>query len=222
MTLQFDLNYDVLKGGSMINLKLKDAEYYMDDLARKQLPFACSSALTKTSIAIGEYLAKQSAHQFHTLTPFSRTHKSARIGGRPSPGSSYATLPADKNHGIDRMKATLGNQHWGIAEQIDDTTTVRKPKTSKYLWVPLQGRKRNYGPKKALGQKGVFVINGRRGSLIVQRKGKMKQLKPLFLRRRQQTINPKFSMKRIVENRAQRYMDFFFNEQMQKALDTAR
>ena len=120
------------------------------------------------------------------------------------------------------MKATLGNQHWGIAEQIEDSTTVRKPKTSKYLWVPLQGRKRNYGPKKALGQKGVFVINGRRGSLIVQRKGKMKQLKPLFLRRRQQTINPKFSMKRIVENRAQRYMDFFFNEQMQKALDTAR
>ena len=103
----------------MPNLSLKDAEYYIDDIAKEQMPYACAAALTKTASAIGNYLAKQSAHQFHTLTAFSKTHKTARIGGKPSPGSSYATLPADKNHGINRMKAVLGNQHWGISEQID-------------------------------------------------------------------------------------------------------
>ncbi len=204
------------------NVKLKDAEYYIDDIATKQMPFACSMALTKTAAAVGSHLAKQSAHQFNTLTPFSRTHKIARIGGKPSPGSSYATLPANKNDGIDKMKAVLGNQHWGIAEQIDIETKIRKPKTSKYLWVPLQGRKRNYGPKKALTQKGVFVVNGRRGTMIMQRKGKSKTLTPLFLRRRQQTIKPRFSMKRIVENRSQRYMDHFFEQAMSRALETAR
>ena len=206
----------------MPNLSLKDAEYYIDDIAKEQMPYACAAALTKTASAIGSYLAKQSAHQFHTLTAFSKTHKTARIGGKPSPGSSYATLPADKNHGIDRMKAVLGNQHWGISEQIDNTSTIRKPKTSKYLWIPLQGRKRNYGPKKALKQRGTFVINSRRGTLIMQRKGKKGILTPLFLRRRQQTIKPKFSMQRIVESRSQKYMDYFFEQTMNKALETAR
>ena len=120
------------------------------------------------------------------------------------------------------MKAVLGNQHWGISEQIDNTSTIRKPKTSKYLWIPLQGRKRNYGPKKALKQRGTFVINSRRGTLIMQRKGKKGVLTPLFLRRRQQTIKPKFSMQRIVESRSQKYMDYFFEQTMNKALETAR
>ena len=206
----------------MADINLKDLQYYLDDIAEKQLPFACSMALTKTSAKIGDDLAKMSGHQFKTLTPFSRTHRIARIGGQPSPGSSFATLPADKNHGLRRMKATLGNQHWGIAEQIADTQTVRKPKTSKYLWVPLQGRKRNYGPKKALKQRGVFVTNTKRGSVIIQRKGKSKTLTPLFLRRKQQTIKPRFNMHRIVAQRAQRYMDIFFIRAMDQALETAK
>ena len=210
----------------MPNLSLKDAEYYIDDIAKEQMPYACAAALTKTASAIGNYLAKQSAHQFHTLTAFSKTHKTARIGGKPSPGSSYATLPADKNHGIDRMKAVLGNQHWGISEQIDNTSTIRKPKTSKYLWIPLQGRKRNYGPKKALKQRGTFVINSRRGTLIMQRKGKKGVLTPLF--RHAAAGDDAFlnrgagSMQRIVESRSQKYMDYFFEQTMNKALETAR
>lgn len=201
---------------------IKDLKYYLDDMAQEQIPFACAMALTKTSGACGDYLAKQSSQKFHTLTPFSRTHRTARIGGQPSPGSSYATLPADKHHGIAKMYATLGNQHWGIAEQIDITNTIRKPKTSKYLWIPLRGRRRNYGPKKALNQKGVFVRNTKKGTIIFQRTGKRGNIKPLFLRRRKQTINPKFSMQRIVENRTQRYMDHFFNLAMDRALETAK
>lgn len=206
----------------MITLKLTDLEYYLDDIAKKQLPFACAIALTKTSATIGSVLAKQSSHQFHTLTPFSRTHKTARLGSAPSPGSSFATLPANKEHGLEKMKAVLGNQHWGISEQIDDTSTIRKPKNSKYLWVPLQGRKKNYGPQKALKQKGVFVTNTKKGTLIMQRKGKSRTLTPLFLRRKQQTIKPIFSMKRIVEVRAQKYMDMFFEQAMEQALRTAK
>ena len=206
----------------MTEVALKDLEFYLDDIAEKQLPFACSMALTRTSAKIGDDLAKMSGHQFKTLTPFSRTHRTARIGGQPSPGSSYATLPADKNHGIKRMKAVLGNQHWGISEQIADGQSLRLPKTSKYLWVPLQGRKRNYGPKKALQKKGVFVTNTKRGTLIMQRKGKSKSLTPLFLRRQNQTITPRFNMHRIVAQRAQRYMDVLFIRAMDQALRTAK
>ena len=205
----------------MTEVNLKDLEYYLDDIAIKQLPFAGSMALTRTSAKIGDDLAKMSAHRFHTLTPFSRTHRTARIGGKPSPGSSFATLPADKKHGLKRMVAVLGNQHWGIAEQIETGQTIRTPKTSKYLWVPLQGRKRNYGPAKALKQKGVFVTNTKKGTLIMQRKGKSKTLKPLFLRRKQQTITPRINMRRVVEQRAQRYMDIFFYRAMEQALGSA-
>ena len=206
----------------MTDVALKDLEFYLDDIAEKQLPFACSMALTRTSAKIGDDLAKMSGHQFKTLTPFSRTHRTARIGGQPSPGSSYATLPADKNQGIKRMKAVLGNQHWGISEQIADGQSLRLPKTSKYLWVPLQGRKRSFGPKKALKKKGVFVTNTKRGTLIMQRKGKSKSLTPLFLRRQKQTITPRFNMHRIAAQRAQRYMDIFFIRAMDQALGSAR
>ncbi len=206
----------------MTEVALKDLEFYLDDIAEKQLPFACSMALTKTSAKIGEDMAKQAAHQFHTLTPFSRTHRTARIGAQPSPGSSFATLPADKNKGLRRMVATLGNQHWGISEQIADSQTIRLPKTSKYLWVPLRGRKRNYGPKKALKQRGVFISNTKKGTLILQRKGKSNKVTPLFLRRRKQTIKPRFNMHRIVAQRAQRYMDVLFIRAMDQALRTAK
>lgn len=206
----------------MTDVALKDLEFYLDDIAEKQLPFACSMALTRTSAKIGDDLAKMSGHQFKTLTPFSRTHRTARIGGQPSPGSSYATLPADKNQGIKRMKAVLGNQHWGISEQIADGQSLRLPKTSKYLWVPLRGRKRNYGPKKALKQRGVFISNTKKGTLILQRKGKSNKVTPLFLRRRKQTIKPRFNMHRIVAQRAQRYMDVLFIRAMDQALRTAK
>lgn len=206
----------------MTEVALKDLEFYLDDIAEKQLPFGCAMALTKTSAKIGEDMAKQAAHQFHTLTTFSRTHRTARIGAPPSPKSSFATLPADKNKGLRKMVATLGNQHWGISEQIADSPTIRLPKTSKYLWIPLRGRRKNYGPKEALKEKGVFISNTKKGTLILQRKGKKNKITPLFLRRRQQTIKPRFNMHRMVEQRAQRYMNVLFIRSMDHALRTAR
>lgn len=43
----------------MTDVKLKDLEYYLDDIAEKQLPFACAMALTRTSAKIGDDLAKK-------------------------------------------------------------------------------------------------------------------------------------------------------------------
>lgn len=204
-------------------VELKDLQYYMDSVAKEQLPFAVAKALTNTSSKIGEDMAKEAAHQFRTLTPFSRTHRTARIGGQPSPGSSFATIPANKADGLNRMHAILGNQHWGIAQQIDERSTIRYPNKSKYLWVPVQGRKRNYGPGKALAQKGVFVVKTREGkTLILQRKGKSRTVTALFSRRVKQNINPRFNMKLISERRAQRYMNVFFDRAMTLALRTAK
>ena len=85
----------------MPNLSLKDAEYYIDDIAKEQMPYACAAALTKTASAIGNYLAKQSAHQFHTLTAFSKTHKTARIGGKcafPSRTQLFSSFSSRTDH----------------------------------------------------------------------------------------------------------------------------
>lgn len=205
-----------------MEVELKDLQYYMDTIAKEQLPFAVSKALTNTASKIGEDLAKEAAHQFHTLTPFSRTHRTARIGGQPSPGSSFATIPANKADGLQGMQAILGNQHWGIAQQIDETSTIRRPNKSKYLWVPIMGRKRNFGPKKAMTQKGTFVVNSKGKTLIMQRKGKSRTVTALFSRRKKQKINPRFNMKLISQKRAQRYMGVFFNRSMEMALRTAK
>ena len=204
-----------------ITVQLKDASRYIDEIAQSQLPYGCAIALTNVSKAIGDHLAKTSAQRFHTLTPYSRTHKVARLGGQPSPGSSYATLPANKADGISGMKATLGQQHWGMAEQIDDDSTIRKPVKSKRLWIPLQGRRRKYGPGKARKESGTFVIKTSRGDyMMMKRKGK--KLTPLFLSRKQQKIIPKFSMKATMLRRTQHYMDYFFPRAMENAIRTAR
>lgn len=207
-----------------MEIELKDLKYYLDDMAQRQLPFACAKALTDTSAKIGQDLSQMAAHQFYTTTPFSRTHKTARLGASPATvkASSFVTLPADKHHGLDRMQATLLNQHWGISEQIDSTTSERLPNKNKYLWVPLQKRRKNFTPGKARTQKGVFVIKSKGHYFMMQRKGKSRELTPLFMSRRSQTIRPVFNFKKITEQRAPRYMDIFFNREMEAALRTAK
>lgn len=207
-----------------MEVELKDLKYYLDDMAQKQMPYACAKALTATSAKIGSDLAQMAAHRFYTTTPFSRTHKTARLGASSATvkASSFVTLPADKNHGMDRMQATLLNQHWGISEQIDSTTSERLPNKKKYLWVPLQKRRKNFSPGKARAQKGVFVIKSKGRYIMMQRKGKSQELTPLFSSRRSQTIRPQFNFKKIAEQRAQRYMNIFFNREMEAALRTAK
>jgi len=200
----------------MVEVELKDLEYYLDYMARKQLPYGCAGALTAVSAKIGADIAKISAHKFHTTGTFARSHKIARLGmpANSVKGSSFVTLPANKEHG-GNMRAILVNQHWGMSEQMNTTTSKRLPNKSKYLWVPLQKRGKNLKPSKVLNTKGVFFIKTKGHYLIVKRKGKSRTLTPLFSSRKSQTIKPVFNFKHITEQRAQRYMNIFFIQKME-------
>ena len=205
-------------------LDLKNAKYYFDDIARKQLPYACAKTLTAVSAKVGEDIAARAGRSFHTTTLYSHSHKTARLGASPSSvkSSSFVTLPADKRHGLMNMKATLLNQHWGISQQVASSPSVRTPAKSKFLWAPVQTRRRHFSPGKALRGKNVFVIKSQDRPLIVKRKGKTRALTPLFAGRKTQTINPVFDFRRVAADRAQRYMNVIFEREITAALRTAR
>ena len=101
--------------GQTMELDISQLNSYIDDIAKRQMPFATASALTQTAATIGKHMANLTASSMKTLTPFSRTHRTARIGGAPSPASSYATIPANKRDGMGRMFAEVGNQHCGAS-----------------------------------------------------------------------------------------------------------
>ncbi len=206
-----------------MELDISQLNGYIDDIAKRQMPFATASALTQTAAAIGKHMANLTASGMKTLTPFSRTHRTARIGGTPSPASSYATIPANKRDGMGKMFAEVGNQHWGISEQIDQATTDRTPQNSKYLWIPLRGRKRSFTPGKALAQRNTFVARTPAGqTFIFQRKGKGRTITPLFLARKRQTITPRINFRSVANRYAQRLMSIYLDRAMEKALKTAK
>lgn len=216
-----------------ITVKLKDASRYIDEIAQSQMPYGCAMALTEVSKKIGSDLAVMSAQRFHTTTPWSKKHKAARLGAMPASvtSASFVTLPANKNHGIVDMKAVLLNQHWGLSEQMDDHSTIRKPAKSKYLWVPMSDRKKNTRPGKLIqaiksGKQGsrMFIGKGKDGRVYIFKRTSKKRypIQPMFLRRITQTIEPRIDFKRVVMRRAQRYMDYYFTKCMDQAIRTAK
>lgn len=209
-----------------MELEVSQLPNYIDDIAKRQMPFATASALTQTASAIGKHMANLTASSMNTLTPFSRTHRTARIGGAPSPASSYATIPANKRDGMDKMFAELGNQHWGISEQIDQSSTDRTPNKTKYLWVPLQGRVRGFSPGKALNQKRTFLVHTKRSNQVFigrnKGRGTARRTSWLFVARRRQTITPRINFHSVAKRYAYRLMNIYIARELEKAIATAK
>lgn len=210
-----------------VNIDINKLPQYLDDIAKKQLPFACALTLTHTAGRFGQAFAKMASRSFKTTTPFAQRYKSASKSGHVNPGYSWFSTIAKKEHGLDLMCAVVGNQHWGIAEQVGNTSTIRKTTSkAKYRWIPVHGkRSKNKGPGTFLDgkKKGVFVMKTQKGkTFIVSRAGKSRKITPLFMRRKQQTIKPKFNMQSFVDKYAEKYFNLFFDKDMDYALRTRK
>lgn len=209
-----------------ITLDLKDFPEYLDDIAQKQLPFACSLALTRVAIKAADdvvKLANLRLNVVHKTYLQNATH--AKVGQGPSPARAVHAIPANKKDGLEAMHSIVGVTHWGIAELMGEHMTERGTlgQSAKYRWVPLKGRKLGYGVKQAYpGQgsksKGNFFIKSKRGNrLLVTRAGKSRKLTPIFLRRKKQDIRPVLNLHKM----AQRIYQMNFAKELDKAMDYA-
>ena len=214
---------------SEINVPLEKFKYYVDDIAKSQLPFACAKTLTFVARDIASDAVKLANLRFNVKhKTYLKNATQAKIGGQPSPARAFHSVPADKKQGLEGMVAIVGVTHWGIADLVDGQMDTRGTKTAKYRWVPLKGRKLGYGVKQAYPEqgtksKGNFFMRSRRGNrLLVTRAGKSNKLTPMFLRKKKQDMRPIFSLGKVSENRFEKYWDKYFETNMNKALETAR
>lgn len=212
-----------------INIPLENFKYYMDNIAKEQLPFGCAMTLTRVAIDVAENCVKLANLRFNVKhRTFLKNATHAKIGQPPSPARAFHAMPANVKDGINAMKSTVGVTHWGIADLVDGRMDIRKTKTARYRWVPLKGRKLGYGVKQAYpGQgkysKGNFFMKSKKGNyLLVTRAGKSKKITPMFLRKKQQNMRPIFNINKIAENSFEKYWNKHFDVCMEQAIRTRK
>lgn len=214
---------------SEISIPLEKTPQFIDDMAQKQMPFACAVTLTRVAKDTADDAVKLANMRFKVKhKSYLKNATQAKIGGKPSPFRAFHSVPANKKDGLERMMSVVGVTHWGIADLIDGKMDVRGTKTAKYRWVPLKGRKLGYGVKQAYpGQgsksKGNFFRKSKRGNyLLLTRAGKSRKLTAMFLRKKTQNMRPIFSLQKISEYGFSKRWDKHFEKEMDKALATAK
>lgn len=221
-----------LEGRKMaeITLDLEHLPGYLDDIAQKQLPFACAHALTHIAIKAADQAVKLANMRFNVVhRTYLQNATHAKIGQKPSLARAVHAMPADYKKPIDEQKSIVGVTHWGIAELMGEHMTERRTLgKAKYRWVPLKGRKLGYGVKQAYpGQgsksKGNFFIKSKRGKhLLVTRAGKSRKITPMFLRKKVQDIRPIFNLNKLADNVFKLNITKQLEDSMDFALRTAK
>ncbi len=133
----------------------------------------------------------------------------------------FRTRRAQKKDGLNRMFSAVGHTDWYMKDQLGDKDNIRTPKKAKWLWKPTSNAKRTKAWKveNVLKKKGVFVIHSNRGkrhAYICKRV--RKELTVLYVGTKQQTINPKMSLRKETTNTYQRKFQRHFNKRMIAAM----
>lgn len=204
-----------------VQINEKHIKNWLDDIAQKQIPFATAKALTDTASRIGQEIAARTASTMNIRSSWAAKYRTSRIGQAPNQSAAYTATPADKRSGLNNMQATVGTIGWQMAQQINNKDSIRKPRKAKNLWIPLNiKRTKSNSPSRMLKKRGVFINKTSKGTMMFQRQGK--QIIPIYLARKQQTIKPRFNFVEMANHRADKYFNVFFHRAMIMAIRTAK
>lgn len=201
-----------------VRMDLKRFERELDDLARRQLPFAVARALTWTARDARDEVRKQVARRFVTRSKWVERGIVFR--------SATKRMPV----------AVVGSRDWFMADHEDGAT--RWPFKGRHRAAPLAVRK-NARQKitKAKRPKALLAKGGRRKFFVQRLKtGRAKgqfavlrragrdryPLQVLYLLEAQTKIRPKFGFRKTVERTVARRLRKNFGKSLAQALATAR
>lgn len=187
---------------------------WLNRVAQKQVPFATARALTWT--------AKDAQAAIRQKV------QSSMILRRKWALSGIRIKAAQKRHGLNGMFAEVGSVDWFMADQLGETSNVRKPRSSRYRAIPRKVRRtrasaipRSKRPKALLSRSNVFVqerVKGRPAIWQRQAKG----LKLLYTLTPEQRITPVFSFNDAVAKLAADRFPRHWLRSMNEAVATAK
>lgn len=215
-----------------IKLDNKAIHNWLDDIAKRQIPFATAKALTDTAKHVGEDIANKTKETMNAKK-WASSVRTSSIGGGIKKGSAYFVIPANKKDGLGKMKATVGTTGWQLAQQEAGIVSIRKPLKRKYIYIPIKpftklnlAKSSSTKPKKLLKNKmyGSFFLTSSKGNkFIYERVGKGKwNIKARYKVQEQQPINPKFSFNDEATNIIKSKFSYYFNCAMKNAIKTAK
>ena len=209
----------------MITVQLDPRRFnrWLNAQAQKQVPFAAAKALTN--------LAKDAQSVIRSDIQRTMTIR------RPWALKGIQVKAAQKRDGLGRMQAEVGSKDWFMADQLDDTSSVRK--TSKKQFLPYAARR---GGKSASIPKGLrpaavtssamastggqdgryFFKKGRGGRSMLYQNLRGKKLRLMYTVGPEQTIRPKMRLSESVRVAVSGKVEREFVKQMQAAIRSAR
>ncbi|MDO8421117.1 MAG: hypothetical protein Q7S99_03045 [Parvibaculum sp.] len=158
---------------------------------RDQLPFVMAKTLTDTAKDAQTTLRSDMAGKMTLRSTWAA--KGIRI------------TPARKSDGFSHMRAEVGSKDWFMADQLDDASSIRAPKTSKYRYIPKAARPnkaskipKRLSPGAVLNGKYAFVTKSKNGGISVFKRG-INGLTLMYQGIKRQKITPKVSLHRSVQ-----------------------
>ncbi|WP_342270483.1 hypothetical protein [Rickettsia endosymbiont of Orchestes rusci] len=184
---------------------IKHLEHYMNDLEKKQLPFATSLALNKIALLSQERICKAIPRIFNNSRNW--WDRRQRTGIKVEFATKYI-----------RSSAVYTRAHFaGIQEEGG----IKKPYSGKLIAVPTANVPKKLRASNALrkeeGNKNIFKL----GKSIYKRLGN-KRLQRLYTLTPKANIKPRFGFKNMAVSTFNKQFDRVFTESFNYALDTAK
>lgn len=205
-----------------IDLELSPALQWLDDIKRKQLPYATAVALTRTAQRAQSEIRKELPHRFEIRSPF--IERGVRIEPASKQKLEAAVLwrgPAGSKFGLSLARQETGGRKRPYSRALP----------SGYLALPRDVKRgakgiipRSQRPGALLKRKRVFIQeDAGRGAAIMQRGAKgTPPVMLYYLDRRPARIRPRFEFRETAEKVARRVWRKEFGQAFAKALATRR
>lgn len=206
-----------------IKLDNKAIHNWLDDIAKRQIPFATAKALTDTAKHIGEDIANKTKETMNAKK-WASSVRTSSIGGGIKKGSAYFVIPANKKDGLGKMKATVGTTGWQLAQQEAEIVSIRKPLKAKNLYIPLRGTRnmtKKPKPSSLFKKKNIFIKKTEKGTILFEKSASNRST-PMYKIVKTQPINPKFSFNDEATNIIKSKFSYYFNCAMKNAIKTAK
>jgi hypothetical protein len=212
-----------------------DLNRWVDDIAKRQIPFGTAKALTDMTGIIGLNTANRSRQTMDIRAGWAGTFRPSRVGAEnnPSTSAAFTSVPADRKKPIAEMEAHVGTTSWALKEQIGiEAVTRRMPSNAKgkYLWVPLSKElkgsaetRKKYLKEYASGHGRVFFHHIHSKVFLSMREGASRYpIKSLFRLETEQGIAVRFDFIKEAYTDAHREFPYVFTKAMEYALKTAK
>lgn len=216
-----------------------DLSRWVKNIAIRQLPFATSLAMNRTSSKLGKIFARKAKSKFKVdpSNNWASRFQQLKFGAIPKniPAGWYS-IPSKKGSDLSKLTAEVGESKSLIAQQFQNKTITRTTQdiNSNYLAIPCSvnrhekgtGRKKGVITAKILLRSKrkyrVFIkpLKGINNANIIFKREDSRKITPQYILTNRQNIKSLFNFEGIVKDKFKNLFDNEFIKAMEYAIRT--